>query len=74
MFGTLGYVIAGWQHYQLSDGFIGYIYLPALLGIVSTSVFTAPIGAKLTQRLPVLMIKRVFGVFLLLVGARMILS
>ncbi|GAB58485.1 sulfite exporter TauE/SafE family protein [Rheinheimera nanhaiensis] len=74
VFGTLGYVIAGWQHYQLSDGFIGYIYLPALLGIVSTSVFTAPVGAKLAQRLPVLMIKRVFGVFLLLVGARMILS
>ena len=74
IFGTLGYVIAGWQHYQLADGFVGYIYLPALLGIVSTSVFTAPVGARLAQKLPVLMIKRVFGVFLLLVGARMIFS
>jgi uncharacterized membrane protein YfcA len=72
--GTLGYVIAGWQHYRLADGFIGYIYLPALFGIVSTSVFTATFGAAMTQRLPVLMIKRVFGVFLMLVAARMVFS
>ena len=72
--GTLGYVIAGWQRYQLTDGFIGYIYLPALVGIVSTSVFTATLGAAMTQRLPVLTIKRVFGVFLMLVAARMVFS
>ncbi|MGP9801524.1 sulfite exporter TauE/SafE family protein [Rheinheimera sp. NSM] len=74
LFGTLGYVIAGWQHYRLAEGFIGYIYLPALLGIVTTSVFTAPLGARLTQTLPVLTIKRVFGVFLLLVSAKMMFS
>lgn len=74
VFGTLGYVIAGWQHYELSQGFVGYIYLPVLCGIVLASVFTAPIGARLTQRLPVLAMKRVFGVFLLLVSAKMILS
>jgi uncharacterized protein len=73
-FGTIGYVIAGWQHNKLEDGFVGYIFLPALLGIVSTSVFTAPLGAKLTHTLPVLTIKRVFGVFLLVVSAKMILS
>lgn len=74
LFGTLGYVIAGWRHYQFEQGFVGYIYLPALLGIVSTSVFTAPLGAKMTQRLPVLMVKRIFGVFLLLVSVKMIFS
>lgn len=74
VFGTLGYVIAGWQHYQLEQGFIGYIYLPALLGIVSTSVFTAPLGARMTQRLPLLTVKRVFGVFLLLVSVKMVFS
>lgn len=73
-FGSLGYVIAGWQHYQLAQGFVGYIYLPALLGIVCTSAITAPLGAKLTQRLPVLTIKRVFGILLLLIAAKMILS
>ncbi|MAA94057.1 MAG: permease [Rheinheimera sp.] len=72
--GTLGYVIAGWQHYRLTDGFIGYIYLPALIGIVSTSIFTATLGAAMTQRLPVLTIKRVFGVFLMKVAARMVFS
>lgn len=74
IFGTFGYVLAGWQHYQLDQGFVGYIYLPALFGIISTSVLTAPYGAHLTQRLPVLAIKRVFGVFLLLVAAKMIFS
>lgn len=74
IFGTIGYVIAGWQHYQLSSGFIGYIYLPALLGVISTSIFTTSLGASLTQKLPVMTIKRVFGVFLLVVSARMILA
>ncbi|MDP5143219.1 sulfite exporter TauE/SafE family protein [Rheinheimera baltica] len=74
IFGSLGYVVAGWQHYQLTDGFIGYIYMPAALGIVTTSVFTAPLGAKLVQHLPVLTIKRIFGIFMLLVSAKMILS
>jgi uncharacterized membrane protein YfcA len=74
VFGTLGYVSAGWQHYQLSAGFIGYIYLPALLGVISTSIFTTSIGASLTQKLPVITIKRVFGIFLLVVSARMILA
>lgn len=74
VFGTLGYVLAGWQHYTLAQGFVGYIYLPALLGIIMTSVFTAPLGARLTQRLPVLAIKRVFGVFLIVVAAKMIFS
>lgn len=74
VFGTVGYVTAGWQHYQLSAGFIGYIYLPALLGVISTSVFTTSIGASLTQKLPVMTIKRVFGIFLLVVSARMILA
>lgn len=71
LFGTLGYVIAGWQQYQLSDGFLGFIYLPAMLGIILTSIFTAPIGARLTQQLPVMKIKRFFGVFLMLVAVRM---
>lgn len=74
VFGTIGYVSAGWQHYQLSAGFIGYIYLPALLGVISTSIFTTSIGASLTQKLPVMTIKRVFGIFLLVVSARMILA
>ncbi|MGI5309266.1 sulfite exporter TauE/SafE family protein [Rheinheimera sp. WS51] len=74
VFGSIGYVLAGWQHYSLADGFVGYVYLPVLAGIVATSVFMAPIGARLTQRLPVLVIKRVFGIFLILVAAKMMFS
>lgn len=74
VFGSIGYVLAGWQHYSLAQGFIGYIYLPVLAGIVTTSIFMAPVGARITQRLPLLAIKRVFGVFLILVSIKMMFS
>lgn len=74
VFGTVGYVSSGWLQYRLDAGFVGYVYLPALLGVISTSVFTTSIGASLTQKLPVMTIKRVFGVFLLVVSTRMILA
>ncbi|CAM3902551.1 sulfite exporter TauE/SafE family protein [Rheinheimera salexigens] len=74
VFGSIGYVLAGWQHYSLAQGFIGYIYLPVLAGIVTTSIFMAPVGARITQRLPLLAIKRVFGVFLILVSVKMMFS
>ncbi|WP_150138619.1 sulfite exporter TauE/SafE family protein [Candidatus Enterovibrio escicola] len=53
---------------------VGYVYLPALIGITTTSVFTTKYGAKLASRLSTSIIKRIFAVFLLLVGARMFLT
>lgn len=74
MAGSIGYVHSGWALYAVQDGFLGFIYVPAVLGIVLTSVWMAPVGAALTSRLPVMTIKRVFGLFLWLVSARMMLS
>ncbi len=70
---TSGYVVAGWHQIQ-QFGYIGYVYVPAVLGIVTTSLVAAQFGAKLTSRLPVEKIKKIFGVFLLIVSARMLLS
>ena len=49
IFGTLGYVIAGMKVVELPSMSIGYIYLPALIGVSITSVFAARFGANLAH-------------------------
>ncbi len=71
LFGSIGYITSGSAHFSLADGFAGFVYLPALLGIVCTSWFTAPLGAKATARLPVPLIKKVFAGLLLAIAANM---
>ncbi|MDD1793230.1 sulfite exporter TauE/SafE family protein [Enterovibrio sp. ZSDZ42] len=74
LFGSIGYISSGSAHFTLEDGFVGFVYLPALLGIVCTSWFTAPLGAKATTALPVSTIKKVFAVLLLAMAANMMLN
>ncbi|GIU44167.1 UPF0721 transmembrane protein [Shewanella sairae] len=71
LFGSIGYITSGSAHFSLTDGFAGFVYLPALLGIVCTSWFTAPLGAKATASLPVPLIKKVFAGLLLAIAANM---
>ena len=72
--GTAGYIINGLNASGLPDHAFGYIYLPALFGIVLASVLTAPIGARLAHSLPVPRLKRYFAILLLVVGTRMLLT
>lgn len=74
LFGSIGYISSGISHFSLEDGFAGFVYLPALLGIVCTSWFTAPLGAKATHYLPVSMIKKIFAALLLAMAANMIFN
>ena len=53
---------------------LGFIYLPALIGIVVTSVFFARIGAKLAHKLDGRLLKRIFAIVLIIVGLRFLLS
>ncbi|WP_299494367.1 sulfite exporter TauE/SafE family protein [uncultured Shewanella sp.] len=73
LFGSIGYISSGSAHFALADGFAGFVYLPALLGIVCTSWFTAPLGAKATHYLPVSTIKKIFAVLLLVMAANMMM-
>ncbi|MDL2274923.1 sulfite exporter TauE/SafE family protein [Desulfosarcina sp. OttesenSCG-928-G10] len=70
--GTIGYICNGLAVPDLPARCLGYIYLPALLGIVLASVLTAPLGVWLAHRLPVNGLKRVFAVLLLIVGSKML--
>ena len=72
--GTLGYLINGWDSAYQQDYLFGFIYLPAVLLISLVSYFTAPLGARLAHKLPVSVLKKVFALFLLLLGVRMLLS
>jgi len=70
--GTVGYMAAGATVPGLPAWTVGYVYLPALLGISVTSVFVAPWGARLAHRLPVGLLKKAFAVFLLALAVKLI--
>lgn len=73
--GSLGYVINGQLQAPLAGAYTcGYIYLPALLLVSIPSFFTAPLGAKLTQKLPIAMLKKIFAVMLMLLSLKMLVS
>lgn len=74
MAGTLGYGLNGSAIAALPPGSLGFIYLPALAGICITSVLTAPLGARLAHALPVPRLKKGFGVFVLVMATRMLVS
>jgi uncharacterized membrane protein YfcA len=70
--GAAGYVLGGWHAGDLPVGSLGFVYLPALAGIVLGSVLTAPLGARTAHRLPVRPLKRVFALLLFTLALRMV--
>ena len=73
--GTLGYLINGFAVGDTNPQYtLGFIYLPAVLLVTVTGYFTAPLGAKLTQTLPVQALKRTFGVLLIILSLKMLVS
>lgn len=72
--GTAGYVTAGWGNVLLPSHSLGFVHLPAFLGIVAASVLTAPQGARLAHSLPVAKLKRIFAFILMAVATRMLMG
>ncbi|WP_298768410.1 sulfite exporter TauE/SafE family protein [uncultured Shewanella sp.] len=72
-FGSVGYVLAGWDVHGLPQFTLGYIYIPALLGIVSTSVLIAPLGAKAASTWRTDILKRLFALLLVIIGLKLVL-
>ena len=70
--GAIGYALGGWGASGRPEGSLGFIYLPALAGIVLGSVLTAPFGARTAHRLPVRPLKRVFALLLFVLAVRML--
>ena len=72
--GTVGYIYNGLHSANLPQYAVGYVYLPALAGLIVTSVLTAPLGVRLAHSLPVERLKRIFAILLYIVGTRMLVS
>ena len=72
--GTLSYITSGWNNANMPDWSLGYVYLPAMLGIVATSMFTTKFGALTATNLPVARLKRYFAIFLLLIAVKMFIA
>ena len=72
--GTFGYVFAG---KSVSEDFapaLGYVYLPAFFGIVSTSFICARLGARLAHRVPIGLLEKGFCVLLWAIGIRFMIA
>lgn len=80
--GALGYIYAGWPRaaeypdvaalqFPLS---LGYVSLVGLILFVPTSVLTAPMGARLAHALSKRKLEVAFGIFLLLISLRFLIS
>jgi len=72
--GTIVYAVLGVNNNELPEWSLGYVYLPALAGIIVCSIVTAPIGAKLANKLPAKKLKRYFSIVLFLIAIKMIVG
>lgn len=72
--GTAGYVIAGWGLPDMPRYSVGYVYLPALAGIVIASVLSAPLGAACAHRTSGAALKKVLAVVLFALATGMLLK
>lgn len=71
--GVTSEIILGWNIPDLPANTLGYVVWPVALSIIAGSVMTAPLGAKLAQKLPVPTLKKVFAIVLLIAGVRMLM-
>ncbi len=72
--GALTYALSGLDAKHLPSGATGYVYWPAFFAVIVASVVMAPRGAALAHRVSTSRLKRVFAVFLMLVGAKLIVG
>ncbi len=72
--GAVVFMSTGWHESQLPEWSLGFVYLPAVLGIALTSMFFARFGARLAHRLPPLLLKRLFALLLTAVGISFLLN
>jgi uncharacterized membrane protein YfcA len=75
MAGALGYMLAGLPHQaELPPLSIGFVSLIGVAVMAPISTFSAPYGAQLAHKLPARGLEIGFGIFLMLVSARFLIS
>ena len=72
--GSIGYIFTGMSLGTLPQYSLGFVYLPAVFLLAIGSLFTTPLGASATHRLPIKLLRRGFAVLLLVLATRMLLK
>ena len=72
--GSLSYLFAGWNHPLRPENALGFVYMPALVGIITSSVLFAPVGAIWAHKLPVNQLKKGFAGLLILLAVYLLSS
>lgn len=71
---TIGFVYAGWGDPNLPEWSLGYVHLLGAALVIPFSMFSAPMGARFAHSLPPRRLEVAFGLFLIVVVARMVYS
>ena len=73
--GTIGYMLAGWQHQaQMPPLSIGFVSVIGVALMAPVSSYMALYGVRLAHRIPRRSLEVAFGIFLLLASSRFIVS
>lgn len=73
LIGAIGFVHAGWHHPALPEGTLGFFHPLAFVGIVTGTLFTTRLGVRLAHVLDPILLKKGFGIFLVVVGVKLAL-
>lgn len=69
---TIGYLLANTSSLPVPAFNVGYVNLAGFVCIAPASWLAAPLGARLAHRLSHARLSKIFGIFLLIVAARMV--
>jgi uncharacterized membrane protein YfcA len=73
--GTIGYILAGWRHMpELPPLSIGFVSLIGFVLMAPVSSYTTTYGVRLAHWLPKRKLEIAFGIFVYLVGFRLLLT
>lgn len=72
--GGLGFIYEGWQETKPIEYATGYVYWPAVLGIVIFSTLSAPLGVKLAHFIRESYLRVIFAIFLILTSGQILYS
>lgn len=70
---SIGYIYAGWGEVNLPEETLGYVYWPALLGIVTTSMLFVRVGIKIASLIDDKLQKKLFAILLFAVAIKMLI-
>lgn len=73
LFGTLGYILSGWNKPDLPEYCLGYVNYLACGLISLSSIIFAQFGVKASQSIDTDKLKRYFSLLLILVGTKLII-